>query len=310
MDDRAAVVTGIRDAAHPITTVEPWSALHDLEPLAPILAGAAVVGVGESVRGARSGHELYQLKHRLLRFAVERCGFRAMALEESPASAATLDAYVRTGDGDAAAALATAWRPWQTEEFLDVLVWIRSFNTEHPDQPVRIVGVDTPGDHPLAHNTLAWHERTNARVFYWGGMAHTAGGEENVGSFPPHPSSPAMGPSDGSVLRRHLGDRYVSIGLTCHHGADGDPLPAPPDNFAESTLEAAGIDAYLLDLRSVDSEAARRWITSPATTRVIGPHYDPDDDAAYFMSGGSLADWFDVILHVQEITPAHYLPGY
>ena len=36
--------------------------------------------------------------------------------------------------------------------------------------------------------------------------------------------------------------------------------------------------------------------------RVIGPAYNPNLDDAYFMSGGSLGGWFDVIIHRQEVT--------
>ncbi len=42
-----------------------------------------------------------------------------------------------------------------------------------------------------------------------------------------------------------------------------------------------------------------------------GPVYDPADDAAHHLSGGSPAEWFDVIVHNHEVTPAHPLgnPG-
>lgn len=299
--DPAALVEWLRARAHPIATVDPGAELEDLAPLGHAVGEAVVVGIGESVRGARSGRELYQLKHRVLRLVVEWLGFRAMALEESEAGGRALDEYVRTGAGDPRALLAQAWTPWRTEEFLAVIRWIRAFNADHPGDMVRIVGVDTGGDHPLAHNTLAWRERTGAKVLYWGGMAHTAGGKANVNSFPPAPVSPSTGRSDGSVLRDNLGTGYLSIGVTCHHGVD---LPPPPPEFAESVLGAAGLDQYMIDIRPPQPEVARRWLAAPATTRVVGPHYDPAADADYHMTGGSLSVWFDVVLHRREIAPA------
>jgi erythromycin esterase len=83
------------------------------------------------------------------------------------------------------------------------------------------------------------------------------------------------------------------------------PLPvrgAPPE-FVEAVLADVDIDAYALDLRGLLPAPIRRWLDAPATTRLIGPHYDPEQDAAYHMCGGSLADWFDVIIHSQETTP-------
>lgn len=40
--------------------------------------------------------------------------------------------------------------------------------------------------------------------------------------------------------------------------------------------------------------------------RVIAA-YDPTMPEAYFMAGGSLAQWFDVIIHRQTVTPTHLL---
>jgi erythromycin esterase len=197
--------------------------------------------------------------------------------------------------------LAGAWAPLQTREFLDVVRWIRAFNATHPEDVVRIVGVDTDGDHSLAYNTLAWHERTGDKVLYWGGLAHTAGGKANVNSFPPDDRSPTTGRSDGSVLRDNLGSGYLSVGVTCHHGVD---LPPPSPEFAEAVLGAAGLDHYVLDVRPPQPEVARRWLAAPAMTRVIGPHYDPANNAGYHMTGGSLSVWFDVVVHVREVTPA------
>jgi erythromycin esterase len=303
-DDRAGLIEWLRARAQPIGSLDPEAPLEDLAPFGHAVGEAVVVGLGESVRGARTGSELYTVKHRILRLLVEWLGFRAMTLEDSEAVGEALDDHVRTGRGDPRSLLAEAWTPWRTEEFLDVIQWIRAFNATHPEDMVRIVGVDTEGDHPLAHNTLAWHERTGEKVLYWGGLAHTAGGKANVNSFPPDDRSPTTGRSDGSVLRDNLGSGYLSVGVTCHHGVD---LPPPPPEFAEAVLGAAGLDQYALDIRPPQPEVARRWLAAPATTRVIGPHYDPANDAAYHMTGGSLTVWFDVVVHVREVTPVHPL---
>ncbi|MEU0990747.1 erythromycin esterase family protein [Streptomyces sp. NPDC005953] len=86
------------------------------------------------------------------------------------------------------------------------------------------------------------------------------------------------------------------------------PAPVPPPDYAEAVLGSAGHDAYLLDLRSgVPPAGVWRWLTAPARTRLVGPGYDPADDRAHQLSGGSLAQWFDAIVHWRKVTPARPL---
>lgn len=302
--DGGAAVTGwIRDTAWPMGSLDPSASLDDLAPLGDVLGPATVVGLGESVRGARGGHELYLVKHRILRFAVESLGFRVLAVEDDDAVGAAIDDHLQTGVGDAATLLARAWGPWRTVEFLDLLRWLRAWNVAHPDDPVRFAGVDGDEHHARASRTLACHERTGEKVVYWGGIVHTS-----VAAAGDVPAAPA-GMNDGLVLRERLGAAYVSVGVICLEGAATGPdrLPPPTGNTAESVLAAADLDRFTLDVHAEQPEAVRRWLRSPTAIRVIGPRYDPDDDTAYRMAGGSLAGWFDVIAFVRRITPVHHL---
>lgn len=43
---------------------------------------------------------------------------------------------------------------------------------------------------------------------------------------------------------------------------------------------------------------------APAKIRLIGPVYDPADDATLHLSGGSLAEWFDIVMYHRTVTPA------
>ncbi|MEU4116719.1 erythromycin esterase family protein [Kitasatospora sp. NPDC028055] len=103
-----------------------------------LAAGAAVVGLGESTRFSR---ETFGVREQLFRRLVRDHGFRALAVQDSAGVGQALDAYVRGGVGSAADALAGAWRPGRTEEMAGALKWIRDFNSDHPDDPVRILGV-------------------------------------------------------------------------------------------------------------------------------------------------------------------------
>jgi erythromycin esterase len=394
LPDADAVTRWIVDNAHPLTTLDPAAPRADLEPLARLVGGATIVGLGASTRGA---HELTVLMHRVVRLLVEDVGFRSLAVEDDWTTGIQIDEYLRTGVGDPRALAAEAWVPFRTEEFLDVIRWMRSYNEHHPADPVRFVGVDIarvrslaydavadhvrhaapdrfdeleahyatlrpatgidehiewyrgqPDKQPfidharqahelvaglpagaghalalhharvvvdfyeyhsteslgyaeqrLAENTIWWHQHTGDRIVYWGGSGHTA--NSRTRSFSPSSTSEPEH-NAGSYLRDHYGPRYVSIGLTFDHGAVPDPVPPPPRAFADAALGAAGLDAYLLDLHASRPAPVGAWLTSPARVRLIGPRFDPDDNAGFHLTGGSLAEWFDILIHHQATT--------
>ncbi|MGP3953609.1 erythromycin esterase family protein [Streptomyces sp. 7N604] len=309
------VTQWIRSRAHRLTALDPRAPLSDLRPLADMVRDAKVVAVGVACRHT---HELSAVSHRVVRLLVEELGFRSLALEGDDASRVGLDEYVRTGTGDPRALLAEARSFWQTEEILGLIQWMRSYNHQHPGDPVRFAGIAPSQRHPSQHDDLAdierglaeetiwWRERTADKIVYWGGLAHAANGNPRTVSA----SSSAMTHRNaGSYLRERFGPGYVSIGLTFHHGMTLYPVPAPPSEFADAMLGSAGLDAYLLDLKADGPGRVRTWLSTPTRTRLIGPAYDPRDDGAYHMSGGSLADWFDAVIHVQEVTPVRLLDG-
>ncbi|MBF8186412.1 erythromycin esterase family protein [Nonomuraea sp. K274] len=281
----------IRRHAWPLTTLDPQAPLGDLLPLRDLAADAAVVTVGASTRQA---HELSAIAHRILRFLVEERGFRSLALEGDDPVRVGLDAYVSTGRGDPRAALAEARPFWRTEEILGVVSWMRAHNERHPHDQVRFAdvrGQAAPAredlERRLADDTIGWHERSGDKIVYWGGIAHT---RDSPGSL-------------GGHLRERFGPAYLSIGLTFEDGTLPVPVPAPPADFAETPLSAAGLDAFLLNLRAERPDAVRAWLDAPARTRLIGPAQDP----AEHLSGGTFGGWFDVVAHHRHVTPVRLL---
>ncbi|WP_405780928.1 erythromycin esterase family protein [Streptomyces sp. NBC_00859] len=131
-----AVTQWIRQHAHPIDTLDPQTPLTGLLPLAGLVRDAKVVTTGASTRQA---HELSTAAHRVLRFLVERQGFRSLPLEGDDAMRLGLGAYIRTGTGDPEELLSGARSFWRTQEILDVIRWMRSCNQRNQDDPVRFV---------------------------------------------------------------------------------------------------------------------------------------------------------------------------
>lgn len=99
----------------------------------------------------------------------------------------------------------------------------------------------------------------------------------------------------------------MSIGLTFDHGTVPYPVPPPPTAFADAVLGATRLDTYLLDLHASQLPAVRVWLTSPSKVRLIGPRFDPNDNASFHLTGGSLAEWFDIIIHHQATTSSRPL---
>lgn len=127
----------IREMAFTADTIEPAAPLDDLEPLRGLVGDARVVAIGES---AHLGREFYLLRHRLLRFLVERCGFTEYAFESPYVESEALDAWVRGGRGDLAELTgAHAMRLTHCREMHDTLAWLREHNAT-AERPVRFAG--------------------------------------------------------------------------------------------------------------------------------------------------------------------------
>ncbi|MGK8521081.1 erythromycin esterase family protein [Nocardia asteroides] len=384
----------LRDNAVAIDSSDPASSGPDLDDLIARLGTATVVGLGESTRFSR---QTFGIRERIFRGLVERHGFRALAIQDSARSGDRWDRFVTAGESDPETVLAGAWRPWRTEESVATLRWIRAFNLAHPEDPVRVLGVEPPhaepsdydavldyvrqaapdrvavieahlapirtahhidehvqrhqGIHPgrpfaehaedavglltelpdtkerataldharlildfhrnsVASQGFARDEKssaervlrrsTAAKTVYWDGIAHTTGLPTAYGD--------AEFRSVGSYLRDRLAAQYVSVGIGFHHGDLGTAVaPDPRPELVDAVLGEVDLPAYYVDLHAAAPEPVRRWLTSPARLRTISGVYDPAEDATANIRLSSLADAFDVLIHVRETTPVRWL---
>src|SRR5919109_2139955 len=103
MNDRTSFAEWVADHAITADSLDPRSPLDDLEPLGELIGDARVVGIGESAHYVR---EFYLLRHRLLRFLVERSGFTVYAPEAPFTQAQALDAWIQGGPGSVEAVAA------------------------------------------------------------------------------------------------------------------------------------------------------------------------------------------------------------
>jgi erythromycin esterase len=108
-----------------------------------MVGGAEVVGLGEATHGSR---DFFRMKHRVLRYLVEKKGFRTFSLELPWSSGVRLNEYVLDGKGDlrdiARAEFQGSYRIWNNQDYLDLIAWMRAYNLRHPADPVRFMGDD------------------------------------------------------------------------------------------------------------------------------------------------------------------------
>jgi hypothetical protein len=127
-DTLNAVKRWIRHNAIPLRTVIAGNGFDDMQPLRKIIGSAHLVALGEATHGTR---EFFQLKHRMLEFLVNEMGFTVFGIEASMPEAFNINEYVLTGKGEPDKALASFYNwVWNTEEVLDMIKWMRSYNAD------------------------------------------------------------------------------------------------------------------------------------------------------------------------------------
>ncbi|MDF5757009.1 erythromycin esterase family protein [Spongiactinospora sp. TRM90649] len=144
MTGRMNMASWIRDHGTAIDTLDFDARLDDLEPLRDVVGDARVVALGESSHHIR---EFYQVRHRILRFLVERCGFQVYALEAPFTQGQVLQEWVRGGPGtvEQIAESGIAMSLGQCREMHEALTWIRQRNEKTEGRPLRCAGTDLPG---------------------------------------------------------------------------------------------------------------------------------------------------------------------
>ncbi|WP_327071236.1 erythromycin esterase family protein [Kitasatospora sp. NBC_01250] len=134
-------VRALERAARPLRSTEPGSGTADLRPLGAMIGDAAVVGLGEATHGS---HEFFALKHRIFQYLVEAKGFTTFALEIGWPSGMLIDDYIQGGQGDARQVVkqALGGSPFEREEFLHLVEWMRDHNRRNPGRRVHFMGDD------------------------------------------------------------------------------------------------------------------------------------------------------------------------
>lgn len=138
---RAEALRALESAAQPLRSTEPGGNTTDLRALDAMIGDAKVVGLGEATHGS---HEFFAMKQRVFSHLVEEKGFTTFALEMSWTAGLRIDEYLQGGPGDARriAKETLTGSPWEREEFVSLIAWMRRYNDRHPDRKVHFMGND------------------------------------------------------------------------------------------------------------------------------------------------------------------------
>ena len=161
-------------------------------------------------------------------------------------------------------------------------------------------------DTKAAENVRWWQQHTGARTVYWAASAHVADAPQLTITEPGQPDNTFA--SAGSHLEDWYGCDYVTVGFTFDRGTyltgEGQTVDLPPASagWFEQPLADVRSEQFVLDLGRPAPPAVREWLDAPLTTRGLLEH--GSESLAY---GGNLRDWFDVLVHTQQVSPARPL---
>jgi len=163
-------------------------------------------------------------------------------------------------------------------------------------------------DAHAAQNLRWWQGMSDDKVAYWAASPHTANAPHLRIATPPQDDLRFA--SVGSYLRRWIGKRYLSIGFTFDRGnVNVGPdttkaMPPPTSGWFERPFGVVPSEQFALDLRTGAPDSVQKWLRADIVTRGL-----PDRVPTSYMDGGTLAQWFDVIVHRQVVTPTTSFPA-
>lgn len=158
-----SVVGEIREAVTELDTVDPVEPTTDLEQIGEKFANATVIGLGEPSHGTR---EVFQFKHRIFRYLVEKYDCRLFAIEANFSDALSINEYVTDGTDTAKERLISSnfHGPWKCKAVLDLIEWVRAFNKRNPDDQIRFHGFDMQHNSQTASMLASYLDTVDPKI--------------------------------------------------------------------------------------------------------------------------------------------------
>ena len=121
----------LRKYVYPLRTYEPdGGSDDDLQVFGEMIGDCRVVALGENTHGPS---EAFKMKDRLIRFLAAQKDFDIFSIEANMPESYRLNKYIKEGKGNPEELIAGMYLwTWNTQEMLDLVEWMRRFNTPEP----------------------------------------------------------------------------------------------------------------------------------------------------------------------------------
>ena len=275
----------LRESAEPIDDIDG----APLDALLSRIGDARVVLLGEATHGTS---EFYRMRARITRELVLRHGFRVVAVEADWPDAAHVDKHVRRLPH-----VGRTWAPfqrfpiwmWRNEETMELITWIREYNSEHrsPRDRVGFYGLDLYSLYTSVSEVIAWLERVDP--------AAARRARERYGCFAPWlDDAVAYGEAAQSrfartceheaaqMLKELLERRLVQAGENGEALLDAQQnarLVANAERYYRAMYEASSVSWNLRDQHMFDTLEAILAHRGPGARAVVWEHNSHVGDA-------------------------------
>lgn len=139
-DPQPGEIEWLKKHVSSLKSVSAGNGFADLQPLKSFVGDARIVSLGECTHGTS---EVFKMKHRILEFLATEMNFRIFSIEANMSETQAVNKYVLDGVGDPKSLLDTMYFwTWNTQEVLDMMVWMRSYNIKNPTKKLQFTGFD------------------------------------------------------------------------------------------------------------------------------------------------------------------------
>jgi erythromycin esterase-like protein len=292
------VINALQEHTIALETVQAGSGFEDLQPLKPILEGKRIVALGEATHGTR---EFFQMKHRMLEFLVQEMRYENFGMETSAEVAQVVNDYITGGSGNLRDVL---YWPWATTEVMDMLDWMRTYNTDpRTTRKITFYGIDpTVGDRDrvMAANVGRILEQMGpeSKIVLWAHNSHISNSKDLMGHY----------------LKQQFGEQAYLIGFEFDHGAFTSRMgtihtysvgPASPAYYAYA-LNKVGKPIQFLDFQTMSQDRVlEEWLEKDQSSHEFAELY-----AIFRLYPGwhtNYTSWlklYDGVIFIEESTPA------
>lgn len=129
----------LKKNVYPLSTYDPAKKSdEDLEIMDSLIGDSHVVGLGEVTHGSS---EIFQMKHRIIKFLAEKKNFGIFSMEANMPEAYRLNDYIIKGKGNPTELIkGMHFWTWSTQEVLNMVEWMKLHNASK--QQIQFTGFD------------------------------------------------------------------------------------------------------------------------------------------------------------------------